>query len=162
MDRVAFHRQRVDLATPSSPNLARPVAVFYSCLCGETRIAYNSYRNRHCPKCQGLARAQWLADRQAELLPVPYFHLVFTMLSPSTIDAAIAVARVHHGTSAPSPPASLGLPPGSTPIVSNGQRGFVSIRLQRRPATRRTRRLPRRGTSLNPHVFRRKSPGIPG
>src|SRR6476620_10888307 len=42
--------------------------------CGETRIAYNSCRNRHCPKCQGLARAQWLADRQAELLPVPYLR----------------------------------------------------------------------------------------
>jgi hypothetical protein len=39
--------------------------------CGQTRIADNSCRNRHCPKCQGLARAQWLADRQAELLPVP-------------------------------------------------------------------------------------------
>jgi hypothetical protein len=50
--------------------------------CGETRIAYNSCRNRHCPKCQGLARAQWLADRQAELLPVPYFHLVFTAPAP--------------------------------------------------------------------------------
>ena len=47
--------------------------------CGATRIAYNSCRNRHCPKCQGLARAQWLADRQAELLPVPYFHVVFTL-----------------------------------------------------------------------------------
>ena len=47
--------------------------------CAFTRIAYNSCRNRHCPKCQGLARAQWLADRQAELLPVAYFHLVFTM-----------------------------------------------------------------------------------
>src|SRR3954447_18888742 len=47
--------------------------------CGETRIAYNSCRNRHCPKCQGLARAQWIADRQAELLPVPYFHAVFTV-----------------------------------------------------------------------------------
>ena len=35
-------------------------------------------RNRHCPKCQGLARSQWLADRQTELLPVPYFHVVFT------------------------------------------------------------------------------------
>lgn len=56
--------------------------------CGETRIAYNSCRNRHCPKCQGLARAQWLADRQAELLPVPYFHLVFTMPAPI---AAIAL-----------------------------------------------------------------------
>jgi hypothetical protein len=50
--------------------------------CGETRIAYNSCRNRHCPKCQGLARAQWLAERQAELLPVPYFHVVFTLPAP--------------------------------------------------------------------------------
>src|SRR5574337_295901 len=47
--------------------------------CGATRIAYNSCRNRHCPKCQGAARAQWLAERQAELLPVPYFHVVFTL-----------------------------------------------------------------------------------
>src|SRR3954467_15928957 len=47
--------------------------------CDLVRIAYNSCRNRHCPKCQGLARAQWLEDRQAELLPVPYFHVVFTV-----------------------------------------------------------------------------------
>jgi hypothetical protein len=47
--------------------------------CGHIRIAYNSCRNRNCPKCQGLARAQWLADRQAELLDVPYFHVVFTV-----------------------------------------------------------------------------------
>ena len=50
--------------------------------CGDTRIAYNSCRNRHCPKCQGLARAQWLADRQTELLPVPYFPVVFTLPAP--------------------------------------------------------------------------------
>ena len=50
--------------------------------CGATRIAYNSCRNRHCPKCQGLARAKWLADRQAELLAVPYFHVVFTLPAP--------------------------------------------------------------------------------
>jgi len=50
--------------------------------CGATRIAYNSCRNRHCPKCQGAARAQWLADRQSELLPVPYFHVVFTLPPP--------------------------------------------------------------------------------
>src|SRR5258707_4249630 len=50
--------------------------------CGLLRIAYNSCRNRHCPKCQGLARAQWLADRQSELLPVPYFHVVFTVPAP--------------------------------------------------------------------------------
>jgi hypothetical protein len=53
--------------------------------CGEIRVAYNSCRDRHCPKCQGLARAQWLADRRAELLPVPYFHVVFTM--PAAIAA---------------------------------------------------------------------------
>lgn len=47
--------------------------------CGQVRIAYNSCRNRHCPKCQGLARAQWLEDRQSELLPVSYFHVVFTV-----------------------------------------------------------------------------------
>jgi Putative transposase/Transposase zinc-binding domain len=47
--------------------------------CGHLRPAYNSCRNRHCPKCQSLARAQWLEDRQAELLPVEYFHIVFTV-----------------------------------------------------------------------------------
>jgi hypothetical protein len=47
--------------------------------CSHRRIAYNSCRNRHCPKCQGLTRAEWLADRQADLLRVPYFHVVFTV-----------------------------------------------------------------------------------
>ena len=47
--------------------------------CGHQRVAYNSCRNRNCPKCQGLARAQWLEDRQAELLDTPYFHVVFTV-----------------------------------------------------------------------------------
>jgi hypothetical protein len=56
--------------------------------CGMIRIAYNSCRDRHCPKCQGLARAEWLADRQADLLPVPYFHVVFTVPAPI---AAIAL-----------------------------------------------------------------------
>ena len=55
--------------------------------CGHQRIAFNSCRNRHCPKCQSLVRAQWLQDRQAELLPVEYFHVVFTV--PQEI-AAIA------------------------------------------------------------------------
>src|SRR6266850_2043369 len=50
--------------------------------CGMTRIAYNSCRNRHCPKCQGRARAAWLAAREADLLPVPYFHVVFTLPAP--------------------------------------------------------------------------------
>jgi hypothetical protein len=50
--------------------------------CGFTRNAYNSCRDRHCPKCQGLARAEWLEARRAELLPVPYFHVVFTVPAP--------------------------------------------------------------------------------
>ena len=47
--------------------------------CSHTLIAYNSCRNRHCPKCQGAAAREWLAEREAELLPVPYFHVVFTL-----------------------------------------------------------------------------------
>jgi len=47
--------------------------------CGECQIAYNSCRNRHCPKCQSLAKAKWLEARQSELLPVEYFHVVFTV-----------------------------------------------------------------------------------
>ena len=47
--------------------------------CGHSRIAYNSCRNRHCPKCQGVAAREWLAAREADLLPVGYFHLVFTL-----------------------------------------------------------------------------------
>ena len=46
------------------------------------RIAYNSCRNRHCPKCQAVAAKEWLAEREAELLPVPYFHVVFTLPAP--------------------------------------------------------------------------------
>lgn len=49
------------------------------CQCGHERNAYNSCRNRHCPKCQALAKAKWLEDRKAELLPVNYFHNVFTI-----------------------------------------------------------------------------------
>lgn len=47
--------------------------------CGHSHIAYNSCRNRHCPKCQGTAAKDWLSAREAELLPVPYYHVVFTL-----------------------------------------------------------------------------------
>jgi hypothetical protein len=50
--------------------------------CSHTLIAYNSCRNRHCPKCQGAAARQWLDERAAELLPVPYYHVVFTLPAP--------------------------------------------------------------------------------
>ena len=53
--------------------------------CSHTRIAYNSCRNRHCPKCQGPAREAWLDERQKDLLPTPYFHVVFTV--PAAIGA---------------------------------------------------------------------------
>ncbi|MCK5089999.1 MAG: IS91 family transposase [Hyphomicrobium sp.] len=51
-------------------------------VCGHMHIAYNSCRNRHCPKCQATAARDWLADREAELLPVGYFHVVFTLPAP--------------------------------------------------------------------------------
>jgi hypothetical protein len=53
--------------------------------CGHLESSYNSCRNRHCPKCQGSAQAAWLADRQREVLNVPYFHVVFTL--PDTLNA---------------------------------------------------------------------------
>ena len=52
--------------------------------CGAVQISYNSCRNRHCPKCQTLAKERWLDARRAELLPVEYFHLVFTL--PHTLN----------------------------------------------------------------------------
>jgi hypothetical protein len=53
--------------------------------CAHERISYNSCRNRHCPKCQAAAAREWLEDREAELLPVPYYHVVFTL--PAAIGA---------------------------------------------------------------------------
>src|SRR5258707_10695114 len=52
--------------------------------CGLVRCAYNSCRNRHCPKCPGLARAEWLVDRQTEILTEPDFHFVFTLPSQNS------------------------------------------------------------------------------
>jgi hypothetical protein len=64
--------------------------------CAHERIAYNSCRNRHCPKCQGAAARTWLAERQAELLPVRYFHVVFT-LPKQIADIAYQNKRVIYG-----------------------------------------------------------------
>jgi Putative transposase/Transposase zinc-binding domain len=64
--------------------------------CGHQHVAYNSCRNRHCPKCQGSACASWMEERAAELLPVEYFHVVFTL--PNTFNAlALANRRVVYG-----------------------------------------------------------------
>ena len=64
--------------------------------CDYRRIAYNSCRNRHCPKCQGSRQAQWLEDRAKDLLPVEYFHVVFTV--PAEVGAlALQNKRVVYG-----------------------------------------------------------------
>lgn len=64
--------------------------------CGHTVVAYNSCRNRHCPKCQAAASRDWLAEREAELLPVPYFHVVYTL--PAELrDVAYQNKRVVYG-----------------------------------------------------------------
>ena len=80
------HLGRVERRVMSAIELCRTAELgghSESCTsCGFIRCAYNSCCNRHCPKCQGAARAEWLVARQAELLPVPYFHVVFTLPSP--------------------------------------------------------------------------------
>ena len=82
----AGHLGRVERRVMSAIELCRTAELgghIEACSdCGLVRCAYNSCRNRHCPKCQGSARAEWLAARQAELLPVPYFHVVFTVPAP--------------------------------------------------------------------------------
>ena len=85
------HLGRVERRVMSAIELCRTAALgghVETCEdCAHSRVAYNSCRNRHCPKCQSSARERWLADREADLLPVPYFHVVFTV--PGEI-AAIA------------------------------------------------------------------------
>ena len=80
------HLGRVERRVMSAVELCRTAAlgghVEHCRECGAVRHSYNSCRNRHCPKCQGQARAEWLAARQAELLPVAYFHVVFTLPAP--------------------------------------------------------------------------------
>ncbi|MFQ5764196.1 MAG: IS91 family transposase [Rhodospirillales bacterium] len=80
------HLGRVERRVMSAIELCRTAAlgghIEYCSDCGLVRHAYNSCRNRHCPKCQGQARAEWLAARQAELLPVACFHVVFTLPAP--------------------------------------------------------------------------------
>jgi hypothetical protein len=72
-------RRRAMIAIESCRTAALGGHVDWCGDCGHQRISYNSCGNRNCPKCQGLARAQWLEDRRAELLDVPYFHVVFTV-----------------------------------------------------------------------------------
>ncbi len=77
------HLGRVERRVMSAIELCRTAALgghVEACEdCAHARVAYNSCRNRHCPKCQSATRERWLTDRQADLLPVPYFHVVFTV-----------------------------------------------------------------------------------
>src|SRR6266568_2794347 len=65
--------------------------------CAHTRIAYNSCRNRHCPKCQGAAAKEWLAEREADLLPVPYFHVVFTVPALARVLVCLVLNKLRAG-----------------------------------------------------------------
>jgi hypothetical protein len=85
-------------------------------------IAYNSCRNRHCPRCQGAAAKDWLADRQADLLPVPYYHLVFTLPAPIAAIAYQNKAEVYGLLFRPQPrrsPPSRAIPGISAPASAS-------------------------------------------
>jgi hypothetical protein len=84
---LPLHQHRLMQAIENCRTAALGGAVEWCDHCQNTRIVYRSCRNRHCPKCQGLARERWIQQRLAELLPVEYFHVVFTV--PEQI-AAIA------------------------------------------------------------------------
>ena len=99
--------------------------------CGHSRIAYNSCRNRHCPKCQGAAATDWLAAREADLLPVGYFHVVFTLpaeIAPIAYQNKAVVYDLLFRTAAETlltiaaDPKHLGARIGATPCFTAGAR----------------------------------------
>jgi hypothetical protein len=94
--------------------------------CGFRRPVYNSCRNRHCPKCQTLARAQWLEERRAELLPVGYFHNVFT-LPHELNDLALANQRLVYGLLFRQVAATLQSFAADPQYGLGGQAGFTAV-----------------------------------
>lgn len=84
---LSLHQLRIMSAVEQCRTAAMGGHVEACTGCGHWRIAYNSCRNRHCPKCQGAAARAWLAEREADLLPVGYFHVVFTL--PAEIGAVV-------------------------------------------------------------------------
>lgn len=98
--------------------------------CGYRRPVYNSCRNRHCPKCQTLARAQWLEERRAELLPVGYFHNVFT-LPHEFNDLAAANPRLLYGLLFRAVAATLQSFAADPQYGLGGQAGFTAVQIGR-------------------------------
>ena len=94
--------------------------------CGAETLQYNSCRNRHCPTCQTVARLRWLEAREAELLPVPYFHVVFTLPhelnplaqgNPKTIYTLLFKAAADTLKAFAADPKHLGADPGITMVL---------------------------------------------
>ena len=93
--------------------------------CERLHIRYNSCRNRHCPKCLSLRTAQWLEDRRSELLPIPYFHVVFTL--PHELNTLIAYnKKVLHDLLFQATWETIATL-GSDPNRLNGQMGMIAI-----------------------------------
>ena len=80
--RLPVHQHRLMQAIETCRTPALGGVVEWCDHCQYTHIRFHSCRNRHCPKCQGLARAKWIEQRKAELLPIEYFHVVFTLPEP--------------------------------------------------------------------------------
>jgi hypothetical protein len=92
--------------------------------CAHAAIAYNSCRNRHCPKCQGAAAREWMAAREAELLPVSYFHVVFTL--PSEIgDIAYQNKAVIYNLAGSFPGGFRTTAPGPVLVASSSHRAVI-------------------------------------
>jgi hypothetical protein len=110
----------------------------YQCdRCEHRVLLYNSCRNRHCPKCRATARAKWLAERQAELLPVPYFHVVFTLpqqigrlalQNPRRIYTILFQAASETLLTLPPTPNTSAPPSASSLSCTPGVRTCISIR----------------------------------
>jgi Putative transposase/Transposase zinc-binding domain len=129
--------------------------------CAHTLIAYNSCRNRHCPKCQGAAAKEWLAERQAELLPVPYFHVVFTLPGPiadiayqnkAVIYDLLFKAAAEATLTIAADPKHLGARIGITAVLHTWGSGGISLDGERWMSCRPTFFLPVRVLS---RLFRR-------
>ena len=139
-DIVRRHRSEYQLRYPQAktPDQARVLDAIEQCRtralgghiaqcgdCGRERNAYNSCKNRHCPKCQNGARQRWLKARMAELLPVPYYHVVFT-LPRCVAEVALQNRRVVYGILFRAASRAL-LRLGRDPRLLGGEMGVLAV-----------------------------------